>query len=223
VLTLVAVALAAGAVAVVAGWARRRTDELGRPRTFPRSSVALLLVLAVAAATPGVLRGRQERRLATAASVLAGAEVAVRCQTLGGAFVDAGPELGYVRWRADGSPEPWTLIKRDQCRHLAEYLRSDKRRPSRDQVVAVHVLTHEAMHLAGLVDEAAAECAAVQRDAHTARLLGAAAEDAAALAAAYWEQVYPHMPDGYRSADCRPGGALDERRADAPWLAPLRP
>jgi hypothetical protein len=24
-----------------------------------------------------------------------------------------------VRWRADGRPEPWTLIKRDQCRHLA--------------------------------------------------------------------------------------------------------
>jgi hypothetical protein len=145
----------------------------------------------------------------------------VRCQSLGGAFVDGGPELGYVRWRADGSPEPWTLIKRDQCRHLAGYLRSDKRRPSRDQVVAVHVLTHEAMHLAGVVGEAAAECAAVQRDAHTARLLGAAAPDAAALAATYWQEVYPHLPESYRSSDCRPGGALDERRPDAPWLAPL--
>jgi hypothetical protein len=30
----------------------------------------------------------------------------------------------------------------DGCRHLAAYARSDKRRPSRDQVVAVHVLTH---------------------------------------------------------------------------------
>ena len=98
----------------------------------------------------------------------AGARVAVRCQTVGGAFVDAGPELGYVRWRADGSPEPWTLIKRDQCRDLAAYLRSDKRRPTRDQV-AVHVLTHEAMHLSGRLGEAVAECAAVQRDAHTAR------------------------------------------------------
>jgi hypothetical protein len=85
--------------------------------------------------------------------------------------------------------------------------------------VAVHVLTHEAMHLAGLVGEAAAECAAVQRDAHTARLLGAAPADAAALAAAYWHGVYPQMPDSYRSGDCRPGGAMDERRPDAPWLA----
>ena len=28
---------------------------------------------------------------------------------------------------------------------------------------------------------------------------------------------------GYRSRDCRAGGAMDERLADAPWLAPARP
>ena len=115
--------------------------------------MALLAVLAVAAAAPGVARASQERRLGEAASVLAGAPVTVRCQSLGQAVLDGGPELGYVRWRPDGSPEPWTLIKRDQCRHLAGYLRSDKRRPDRDRVVAVHVLTHEAMHLSGRLGE----------------------------------------------------------------------
>jgi hypothetical protein len=219
VLTWFAVALAGSAVAVVVGWGLRRVDELGRPRRFPWVSVSLLLVVAVGAAVPGVLRGHQERRLGGAASVLAGARVAVRCQSFGGAFVDAGPELGYVRWQADGKPEPWTLIKRDQCRHLAAYARSDKRRPSRDQVVAVHVLTHEAMHLSGRLDEAATECAAVQRDAQTARLLGAPDAAAAELAATYWSTIYPLMPDGYRSSDCRPGGSLDEGLADAPWLA----
>jgi hypothetical protein len=223
VLTWLAVALGGGAVAVAAGWALGRADELGRPRRFPWVSVTLLLAAAVAAAVPGVVRAGQERRLGGAASALAGARVAVRCQSFGGTFVDAGPELGYVRWRADGRPEPWTLIKRDQCRHLAAYARSDKRRPTRDQVVAVHVLTHEAMHLSGRLDEAVAECAAVQRDAHTARLLGAPADAAARLAAAYWRNVYPLMPDGYRSAECRPGGALDERLPDAPWLASLPP
>ena len=220
-LTWFAVALVGGAVAVGVGWGLRRFDELGRPRRFPWVSVSLLLLMAVAAAVPGVLRGHQERRLGGAASVLAGARVAVRCQSFGGAFVDAGPELGYVRWRADGTPEPWTLIKRDQCRHLAAYARSDKRRPSRDQVVAVHVLTHEAMHLSGRLDEAAAECAAVQRDAHTARLLGAPAPDAAGLAATYWRSIYPLMPGGYRSPDCRAGGPMDERLTDAPWLASM--
>jgi hypothetical protein len=127
-----------------------------------------------------------------------------------------------VRWRADGHPEPWALLKRDQCRHLGAYVRSGRHRPSRDQVLVVHVLTHEAMHLSGRLDEAAAECAAVQRDARTARLLGAADADAAGLAAAYWHDLYPLMPDGYRSPECRSGGALDERLADAPWLAPMR-
>jgi hypothetical protein len=221
VLSFIAAALAAGAVAVTVGWARRRSDELGRPRPFPWVSVALLPPLAVAGAVPGVLRADQERRLGRGASALAGTRVAVRRQSLGGAFVDAGPELGYVRWGADGRPEPWALIKRDQCRHLAAYLRSAKRRPSRDQVLAVHVLTHEAMHLSGRLDEAAAECAAVQRDAHTARLLGAAAADAAGLAAACWRDLSPLLPAGHRSPDCRAGGALDERLPDAPWLASL--
>jgi hypothetical protein len=223
VLTWLAVALVTGAAVVATGWAVRRTDELGRPRRFPWVSVALLLALGAGAAVPGVLRASQERRLGTAASVLAGARVAVRCQSFGGAFVDAGPELGYVRWRTDGSPEPWTLIKRDQCRHLAAYARSDKRRPTRDQVVAVHVLTHEAMHLSGRLAEAVAECAAVQRDAQTARLLGARPADAAELAAAYWRNIYPLMPDGYRSSECRPGGAMDERLPDAPWLVSMPP
>jgi hypothetical protein len=219
--TFMAVALLTGAAVAAIGWGLRRTDELGRPRQFPWVTVALLLALGVGAAVPGVLRASQERRLGGAASALAGSRVAVRCQSLGRAFVDAGPELGYVRWRADGHPEPWALLKRDQCRHLGAYVRSGTRRPSRDQVLAVHVLTHEAMHLSGRLDEAA-ECAAVQRDARTARLLGAADADAAGLAAAYWHDLYPLMPDGYRSPECRSGGALDEHLADAPWLAPMR-
>jgi hypothetical protein len=223
VLTFIAVALGGGAVAVGVGWWLRRADELGRPRRFPWVTVVLLAALAVAAAVPGVARASQERRLGGAASVLAGSPVAVRCQSLGQAVLDGGPELGYVRWRADGSPEAWALIKRDQCRHLAAYVRSDKHHPTRDEVVGVHVLTHEAMHLAGRLDEAGAECAAVQRDAHTARLLGAGLADAAGLAASYWRGVYPLMPEGYRSGECRAGGSMDERLADAPWLAPLGP
>jgi hypothetical protein len=215
----VALGLVLAAVVVGVRWYARRVDELGRPRAFPWISVVALVALAVATATPGLLRMRHERRLAAAASVLAGTRVAVRCQSFGGAFVDAGPELGLVCWRADGTPEPWTLIKRDQCRDLAAYLRSDKHRPSRAQVVAVHVLTHEAMHLSGQVAEAVAECAAVQRDARTARLLGASAADATRLAVTYWRNLYPLLPDGYRSPECGPGGALDEGLPDAPWLA----
>ena len=53
------------------------------------------------------------------------------------------------------------------------------------------------------------------------RLDEAVAECAAALAAAYWRNIYPLMPDSYRSGECRLGGAMDEGLADAPWLASL--
>ncbi|MGI8537087.1 MAG: hypothetical protein ACR2K2_11445 [Mycobacteriales bacterium] len=181
-------------------------------------SVVLLGALSIGAAAPGVARKREEARLDKAASALAGTPVQVRCQTLGGAFVDAVAELGYVRYGADGKPEHRTLIKHEQCADLAAYLRSSKHRPSRSQIVAVHVLTHESMHMAGLTDEVTAECAAVQRDSRTARLLGANPADARLLAQAYWRTLYPRMPDDYRSPDCAPGRSLDERLADAPWL-----
>jgi hypothetical protein len=124
---------------------------------------------------------------------------------------------------AAGAATPGVLWARQERRlaavasALAAYVRSGGRRPSRAQVVAVHVLAHEAMHMAGLVQEHAAECAAVQRDARAARLLGASPDDARALAVAYWRTVYPAMPDGYRSTACRPGGTLDEHLPDAPW------
>jgi hypothetical protein len=81
----------------------------------------------------------------------------------------------------------------------------------------VHVLTHETMHMAGSTDEAIAECRAVQRDAAMARRLGADAADARALAARYWREIYPAMPDNYRTGQCAPGAALDEQLPDAPW------
>jgi hypothetical protein len=221
VLTWLAVALGTGAAVVAIGWAVRRTDELGRPRRFPWVTVALLLALGAGAAVPGVLRASQERRLGTAASVLAGARVAVRC-----ARASAGPSSTPAPSSATcaGGPTGPGAVDPDQARPVPPpgRLRAlGRRRPTRDQVVAVHVLTHEAMHLSGRLAEAVAECAAVQRDAQTARLLGARPADAAELAAAYWRNIYPLMPDSYRSADCRPGGAMDERLPDAPWLSSM--
>lgn len=71
--------------------------------------------------------------------------------------------------------------------------------------------------MAGTTSEARAECEAVQRDVWAAELLGASDQDARTLAGLYWRDVYPRMPDDYVSSDCRPGGALDENRAGAPW------
>ena len=217
-LTWVAIALACGAALLVARWVLGgRYDSLGRGRAFPVAGVLVLLVPAVALATPGVLRWREERALERAASTLVGFPVDVQCQSFGGAFVDAGAELGWVPYGADGVPERHTLIKYEPCGDLRHYLGSDKSAPTFDQVVAVHVLTHEAMHMAGITVEADAECAAMQRDARMARLLGADPQEARALAETYWRSVFPRMPDAYSSADCRAGGRLDEHLPDPPW------
>ncbi len=218
-LTWVAVALAAGVALVIVRWVFRRYDSLGRARAFPVISVVLLSIAASAAGAPGILRWREERALERAASALVGFPVRVKCQSFGGAFVDTGAELGWVPFGSDGVPERETLIKYEPCDALRDYLRSDGSAPTYDQLVAVHVLTHEAMHMAGLAEESEAECAAVQRDAQMAELLGASPGDAALLAETYWQTVYPRMPDGYRTGDCRDGGKLDERLPLAPWVA----
>ncbi len=216
-LAWIGVGLLVTAGGVVIRWMSARTDVLGRSRPFPYITVVLLVTVGCASLVPLVLRVRLEHRLETAASSLVGAQVEVRCQSFGGAFVDIGNDVGYVIFGADGKPEAWTLIKRQQCGDLSDYLRSDKQNPTRDQIIAVHVLTHETIHVTGVRDEAQTECKAMQFDAGMAALLGAEPQAAEGLAIAYWRDIYPWMPPSYRSDECIPGGALDAGRPDSPW------
>jgi hypothetical protein len=216
VLGAVSVSSAVSAFGVMAHWAAHRRDSLGREKDLPVWKVSALVLVAVVAAVPGAQRKVEERRLAKAATQLVGHRVWVHCQDGAEAFVDAGSELGWVAFDADGVPQPRTLIKRDQCRFLKAYDKHPSD-PSWDEMVAVHVLTHESMHMRGETSEAVAECEAVQRDEITAEAFGATPDQARALAQRYWRQVYPRMPDEYVTSDCRPGGPLDEGLATAPW------
>ena len=216
-LTWLAGGLLGGAVLLAGRWLLRRTDGLGRPVRFPLVSVLVLVGLAGGLLVPVVRHHRLEQRLTAVASELAGTPVQVHCQTAGQEFVDLGEELGWVAYGPDGVPEHETLIKRGPCGDLSSYLGSDKSDPSRDQVIAVHVLSHEVRHMAGSTVEAEAECGAVQRDARAAELLGADPAQALRLARTYWVVVYPSMSEDYQSPECRPGGALDERLPGPPW------
>lgn len=212
--------LLAAAVAVAARWVLHRRDALGRPRRFPALSVTLLVLPAAAIAVPVWHHHQLQARLGEVASVLAGHRVEVHCQTLGEEFVHAGSELGSVAFDADGVPARSTALAREVCDDLQAYLDAGGVRPTPEQVVAVHVLGHEAQHLTGTADEAQAECAAVQRDALTAHLLGADPAQALRLARLYWAVQYPNLSDGYRSPLCAPGAAWDEHLPDAPWSEP---
>jgi hypothetical protein len=84
-------------------------------------------------------------------------------------------------------------------------------------MISVHVLAHEAEHLAGYTSEAVAECRSVQTTEQTALLLGATPAQARALAVWYATDVYPRMPDDYRSDECHDGGRLDLHPNDPRW------
>lgn len=216
VVTVLALLATAG---VLVRWTVTRVDVLGRRRSFPVLGTCIPLVVAIAAGIPVVRHVQLEARLAAVSSALVGHPVKVRCETLTQAWTEVHPELGYVRFDQDGRPEPLATLSVQACGDLSDWLGSDREHPSLQQVIAVHVLTHESMHLTGQADEARAECAAVQRDVRTATLLGATPAQARALAVEYWREVYPTLPDAYRSTDCVQGGALDEGLSDAPWSA----
>ena len=193
-------AFVVGAVLLFGRWVLAR--YLGSQAAFPWKGPAALLVIGALAMAPWIVRMRLELRLAEAASVVAGKDVAIQCQSFAAAFVDPSAELGHVAFESEGEVEAKALIKRDQCRALSSYLSSDKRQPTRDQVVAVHVLTHESMHMAGVTAESEAECRALAADARMAELLGASREQARSLAATYLNEIYPDMPSEYQKSEC---------------------
>lgn len=100
-----------------------------------------------------------------------------------------------------------------------------------DYSTAILTLAHEAIHLGGMVGarfgngvvagdpehEAKANCFGMQWMSFVAQQLGAAPDDAQAIALFYWDVIYPDYKDSaysdYWSADCRPGGPMDIRPA----------
>jgi hypothetical protein len=217
-LELIACALIAAGAVIAARWWFNRVDAIGRTVSLPWSAW-ILPVLGLIAFIPVVRHHDEEAKLSRVASVLAGGKATVHCQSGTAEWVDVGNELGYVKWGPDGVPEHSTLIKHEQCGLIARYLKGGRAHPSLDEIIAVHVLTHESMHMSGITVESLAECAAVQRDAHTARLLGATAQQAEYLSRAYWHGVYPDMPDDYLTGACTAGGPLDEHLGDGPWYS----
>jgi hypothetical protein len=182
--------------------------------TRPVVTLAVVLALLVPALWTEIRWLRVQSAATTAVQQLTGNPAArVQCQRALATFLWAGADLGRVEW--DEPDRAWLTL--ETCQHLGSWYRSDHEAPTRDEAIAVHVLTHEAMHVAGGRDEATTECRALQRDARTVVLLGGTAEQGSALATRIATEVYPTMPDEYRSSECRPGGALDRTPDDGAW------
>lgn len=182
---------------------------LGRTRRAPWISTAAgLIVLA-----PLVWLEWQWQQTITEAnrvvrSITARPEARVECQRFSAALLYARGDIGYVEWQDDderGTGDT-AFLTYDVCRELRQWLHGDKDRPTRDQAIAVHVLAHEAMHVAGIRAEADAECRALAWDPVVAGQLGATPTQAEALARVYAEHVWPTLRGNYRSECPDPPG-----------------
>jgi hypothetical protein len=195
--------------------------------------LALVATLLAVACFLGLKHRRAEaaeHRLAGIASVIAQRSVRVDCQGAFSAAFDVSSEAGSVEFDADGRPADTTMLKRSTCSALARFGR-ERTRPEfaclargvacPNDVLrsawSVQALSHEAWHLAGVVDEARTQCYGLQTTAYVAERLGADRTQAQVLATYLYRRIYPRMPTEYRSFECRDGGALDLRPESSVW------
>ncbi len=186
---------------------------------FTRSAhVVFVLGLGVLGLVSGGMAwqaARLEARLTDAVQQLTGrTDVRVDCRNLLQDLANSRP--GQVAYDADGNGSvaelSWSV-----CDDLDGWMDGGPDDPSLDEATAVHVLTHEAMHLAGYRNEQETECEAVQRDAAMAVLLGADPATARLLAERYVRELYPRMPGDYRHEHCVANGPWDRTPGDGQW------
>ena len=173
-----------------------------------------------------------EQRLRPIAAGISGRDDTVNCQSFWGGLIDAQGREGEVRFDASGVPEPKLFLTRSTCQRLRAFaghshhdeldclaaidwttadplpFESECYARAAKTIYAVLVLAHESYHTAGVADEAAANCFAIQAMAWTAIQLGAAAGEAELLARAM-EALEPSQGGEYGTAECHAGGKFD--------------
>ena len=169
---------------------------------------AMLIVAALLAIFP-VRHLLFEMRLARVAEELIGHEhVIVDCQSTFDSIFHLGA-AGFV-YRDSGRIN----LEVRTCRWLRGYL-DDPVGADPLELFSLHVLTHEAMHVAGIYNEKRADCSAFQRNHRTAILLGVPGNVAILNARDLHRTRAPSHP--YYSPECEPGGGMDEKLPDAVW------
>jgi hypothetical protein len=193
--------------------------------------LALLAALAVVGFYFGPHRNLQqdEAQLAGIATVIAGRDVSISCPGTLASLTEVSAQDGSVVFKPDGKPVDEAKLSGDTCKTLRRFLHggvaglSCLARPGdcplevKEAAIAVNVLSHEAWHLAGVRDEAATQCYALQTNAATAAHLGASVQDSRAIAAYIVREVQPALPAEYRSRECFESGPLDLRPGDRAW------
>ena len=194
-------------------------------------ALALLLLAALAALTFVLHRSAGEAaaepgdlRLSALASQLARRDVTIRCEGRSGKLLGGGGESGWTTFFGH-DPVGTAFLQRGICETLHDYTRALKSgsacllpcvRPL-ETAWSLNTLAHESYHLAGARNEAETQCYAFQAIDFAARSLGAAPEQARAVADLALRQLPQRMPPAYSSPECHDGGRFDLRPADPAW------
>ena len=171
-----------------------------------------------------------EEDLGAIASQIAQRPVAVECQGIISHATDVTNSEGRVEYTESGAPADKTELKRDVRKRLGGF--RETRGAGRyaclvselectenilKTVKAIHTLSHEAWHLAGVKDERIAECYAMQTNQLVATSVGASKRLGRAIAVYYAAEIYPHLSTKYRSSSCKNGGPYDLSRGSRTW------
>jgi hypothetical protein len=176
-------------------------------------TIPLLLIVAVQQD-----QRRNEHRLAAIASEIAGRDVDVHCPGLLSRLADVSPHAGTVFFDEQGRPADFTDLDGETCSELDRFAEGKADSGERVKVArALHVLAHESSHLAGIRDEAAADCYGLQRTRFVAESLGADPIEAQRLARLALAERAVTAPSDYRSSECHDGGALDLDPGSTVW------
>ena len=159
-----------------------------------------------------------EERLGAIASQIAERAVEVHCPGVLQRLVDVSPNAGSVYFDGDGRPANYTQLDGPTCSTLDDFAEGDTGAGDVIRVArALHVLAHESFHLAGVRNEAEADCFGLQRTAFVARELGADRAEAQRLAYIALLERAQTAPADYRSPSCYDGGPLDLDPASSVW------
>ncbi|HEY7003274.1 MAG TPA: hypothetical protein VH281_03245 [Gaiellaceae bacterium] len=176
-------------------------------------AVPLLAVLAIQQQ-----QRQNEHRLAKVASEIAGRKVHVHCPGIFARLVDMSPNAGSVFFDEEGRPADFTELDEETCSTLNRFAEGKTGPQDEEEVArALHVLAHESSHLAGIRDEAVADCYGLQRTAVVAEDLGAGPAEAEELARVAAAERAVTAPPEYRSTECHDGGALDLDPGSPVW------
>lgn len=106
------------------------------------------------------------------------------------------------------------------CKFLKHFIENPND-ANMSEIFAVHVLTHEAIHATGVLNEAKTDCIAFQRNHEMFRALGSSKTKSEEFAIKAYLKIPNPRRVGYYSKECKPGGKLDQNYPNAVWQKAL--